>query len=112
MRILALNLHPGTLPALCPPWLPERSPTPRAQVIKGVADGSLAYDFVEVMACPGGCIGGGGQPRSTDKQIIQKRQAAMYDLDERSTLRRSHENPQIQKLYEVRPHSVWACAVG
>jgi iron only hydrogenase large subunit-like protein len=51
------------------------------------------------MACPGGCIGGGGQPRSSDKQILGKRQAAMYDLDERSTLRRSHDNPFIQQLY-------------
>jgi len=70
------------------------------KLIKGLSDGSAKYDFIEVMACPGGCIGGGGQPRSTDKQIIQKRQAAMYTLDERSTLRRSHENPYIQKLYE------------
>lgn len=60
----------------------------------------MKYDFVEVMACPGGCIGGGGQPRSTDKGIIPKRQAAMYDLDERSVIRRSHENPAIQKLYK------------
>jgi hypothetical protein len=43
--------------------------------VKGVEDGSLAYDFIEVMACPGGCIGGGGQPRSTDKTILQQRQA-------------------------------------
>lgn len=53
------------------------------------------------MACPGGCIGGGGQPRSADKQILQKRQAAMYALDERSTIRRSHENPLIQQLYKT-----------
>jgi iron only hydrogenase large subunit-like protein len=51
------------------------------------------------MACPGGCIGGGGQPRSSDKAILGKRQAAMYALDERSTLRRSHDNPFIQQLY-------------
>ncbi|KAI8472703.1 MAG: hydrogenase [Monoraphidium minutum] len=70
------------------------------KIVKGVQDGSMAYDFIEVMACPGGCIGGGGQPRSADKTILQKRQAAMYDLDERSTVRRSHENPAIQKLYE------------
>jgi iron only hydrogenase large subunit-like protein len=51
------------------------------------------------MACPSGCIGGGGQPRSTDKQILPKRQQAMYDIDERLTVRRSHENPFIQELY-------------
>lgn len=40
------------------------------------------------MACPGGCVGGGGQPRSADKQIVAKRQAALYNLDQRSTIRR------------------------
>jgi len=70
------------------------------KLIKGLQDGSAKYDFIEVMACPGGCIGGGGQPRSTDKQILSKRQAAMYDLDERSTIRRSHDNPLIQQLYK------------
>eukprot|EP00878_Enallax_costatus_P003750 GHUV01003966.1.p1 GENE.GHUV01003966.1~~GHUV01003966.1.p1 ORF type:complete len:391 (+),score=137.76 GHUV01003966.1:476-1648(+) len=70
------------------------------KLIKSLAEGKAKYDFVEVMACPGGCIGGGGQPRSTDKQILQKRQQAMYTLDERHTLRRSHENPFIQALYE------------
>lgn len=138
---------------------------------QSLQDGSAKYDFIEVMACPGGCIGGGGQPRSQDKQIlsvsfvcllasarrlshpsqhsssscagclsvysfshvsavhsffwlhtaivcpllmraaifaasaphryVQKRQAAMYDLDERSTIRRSHENPLIQQLYKT-----------
>ena len=43
------------------------------------------------MACPGGCIGGGGQPRSKDKEILRKRQAALYGVDERATLRRSYE---------------------
>jgi iron only hydrogenase large subunit-like protein len=70
------------------------------KLIKSLADGTAKYDFVEVMACPGGCIGGGGQPRSADKQILQKRQQAMYALDERATIRRSHDNPLIQALYE------------
>ncbi|GBF94161.1 iron hydrogenase [Raphidocelis subcapitata] len=70
------------------------------KVIKGVSDGTMQYDFIEVMACPGGCIGGGGQPRSTDKLILSKRQAAMYQLDERTTIRRSHENPAVQELYK------------
>lgn len=70
------------------------------KLIKSLAEGKAKYDFIEVMACPGGCIGGGGQPRSTDKQILQKRQQAMYQLDERMTIRRSHENPFIQALYD------------
>nr|AXU24207.1 iron hydrogenase [Scenedesmus sp. SE-MC3] len=71
------------------------------KLVKSLQDGSAKYDFIEVMACPGGCIGGGGQPRSADKQILAKRQAAMYALDERSTIRRSHENPLIQQLYKT-----------
>ena len=62
--------------------------------------GTAKYDFIEVMACPSGCIGGGGQPRSADKAILQKRQQAMYTIDERSVIRRSHENPAVQMLYK------------
>jgi iron only hydrogenase large subunit-like protein len=58
-----------------------------------------AYHFVEVMTCPGGCIGGGGQPRFTDDSIRLKRIAAIYAEDEGKALRKSHENPDIQKLY-------------
>nr|WNF20818.1 hydrogenase [synthetic construct] len=70
------------------------------KLIGKMVSGEAKYDFVEIMACPAGCVGGGGQPRSTDKQITQKRQAAMYDLDERAVIRRSHENPLIGALYE------------
>ncbi|PRW56960.1 ferredoxin [Chlorella sorokiniana] len=58
------------------------------------------YDFVEVMACPGGCIGGGGQPKSDDPLVLLKRMGAVYSIDERSAIRKSHENPSIQKLYK------------
>jgi NADP-reducing hydrogenase subunit HndD len=54
----------------------------------------------EVMACPGGCIGGGGQPRSPDKDILQKRIQTIYNLDRTLPIRRSHENPTVQALYE------------
>ena len=66
-----------------------------------MAEGSAPkYDFIEVMACPGGCIGGGGQPKTRDPAAVLKRMGAVYALDERSALRKSHENPEIQKLYE------------
>jgi NADP-reducing hydrogenase subunit HndD len=52
------------------------------------------------MACPGGCISGGGQPRSADKQITAKRQGALFAIDERMTLRRPHDNAFIQQLYK------------
>eukprot|EP00195_Chlamydomonas_chlamydogama_P017097 CAMPEP_0202897236 /NCGR_PEP_ID=MMETSP1392-20130828/6048_1 /ASSEMBLY_ACC=CAM_ASM_000868 /TAXON_ID=225041 /ORGANISM="Chlamydomonas chlamydogama, Strain SAG 11-48b" /LENGTH=501 /DNA_ID=CAMNT_0049582823 /DNA_START=206 /DNA_END=1711 /DNA_ORIENTATION=+ len=69
------------------------------KLITNMKAGTAHYDFVEVMACPAGCIGGGGQPRSTDKQILGKRQQAMYAIDERLTIRRPHDNPFIQRLY-------------
>ena len=73
-------------------------------VLDGIRDGSLQYDFVEFMACPGGCINGGGQPiqhanvrNFTD--IKGLRAAALYRQDEGMTYRRSHENPVVQKVY-------------
>ncbi len=63
------------------------------------------YIAIEVMACVGGCLGGGGEPRSMDPQVLQKRMQAIYDIDKNSTRRRSHENPDIQTLYETQLHS-------
>ena len=70
------------------------------KLITEMKAGTAEYDFIEVMACPSGCIGGGGQPRSTDKQVLHKRQQAIYTLDVRNTLRRSHKNPMVQGLYQ------------
>lgn len=71
--------------------------------VKGLLDkikiGESHYDFVEIMACYGGCIGGGGQPKSTDPKILEKRAKAIYTVDESKTLRKSHENPAIKELY-------------
>ena len=66
------------------------------QVKKGVSP----YDFIEIMACPGGCIGGGGQPIGTTNAIRKKRMAALYEIDRNLPLRKSHENPDIQTLYK------------
>lgn len=52
------------------------------------------------MACPGGCIGGGGQPYGTTNEIRRKRIAALYEIDKGLTLRKSHENPDIIALYK------------
>ena len=71
------------------------------KLLSAVKDGTAPpYDFVECMACPAGCIGGGGQPRPADKGAIAARQAALYSLDERAVVRRSHENPAVRFLYE------------
>jgi iron only hydrogenase large subunit-like protein len=58
------------------------------------------YHFIEMMACPGGCIGGGGQPIPTNDEINQKRLDSIYVIDREKELRKSHENPYVQKLYE------------
>ena len=58
------------------------------------------FHFVEIMTCPGGCIGGGGQPRFTDDTVRLKRIEAIYKEDEGKELRKSHANPNIIKLYE------------
>ncbi|HOK14773.1 MAG TPA: [Fe-Fe] hydrogenase large subunit C-terminal domain-containing protein, partial [Candidatus Kapabacteria bacterium] len=69
------------------------------KLFKSIENGE-EYHFVEVMTCPGGCIGGGGQPRFTDDSVRQKRLAAIYAEDEGKELRKSHENPDIKRLYE------------
>ncbi len=56
--------------------------------------------FIEIMTCPGGCIGGGGQPRNTDPNTVMKRMQALYAIDGGETLRVSHKNPSILRLYE------------
>lgn len=70
------------------------------QVIRAIKSGERQYHFVEVMTCPGGCIGGGGQPRFTTNEIREARIAAIYREDEGKSLRKSHENPELAKLYE------------
>ncbi len=68
-------------------------------LLEKIKSGEVHYDFVEIMACYGGCIGGGGQPKSTDPNILEKRAKAIYSIDESKTLRKSHENPAIKQLY-------------
>jgi NADP-reducing hydrogenase subunit HndD len=69
------------------------------RVISAVKSGEKQYHFVEVMTCPGGCIGGGGQPRYTNNEVRQARIGAIYSEDESKKMRKSHENPDILKLY-------------
>jgi iron only hydrogenase large subunit-like protein len=70
------------------------------RLLSAIQSGQKQYHFVEVMTCPGGCIGGGGQPRFTDNQIREARIAAIYKEDEGKRLRKSHLNPQVKQLYE------------
>ncbi|HPS37681.1 MAG TPA: iron hydrogenase small subunit, partial [Candidatus Omnitrophota bacterium] len=58
------------------------------------------YHFIEIMTCPGGCIGGGGQPRYTDDSVRMARINAIYKEDAGKKMRKSHNNPQIKALYD------------
>ena len=98
--MVAYALMKGARLGMLPPEYGEKG----SRVLDGIRDGSLQYDFVEFMACPGGCINGGGQPiqhanvrNFTDIKAL--RAAALYKQDEGMTYRRSHENPVVQKVY-------------
>lgn len=58
------------------------------------------YHFIEIMCCPGGCIGGGGQPIPTNREVREKRMAGIYNADQGMVIRKSHENPAVQALYK------------
>ncbi len=68
-------------------------------LMEAVKSGEAEYDFVEVMACPGGCSGGGGQPIRDGQELADTRGQVLWNLDRKSDLRYSHENPDVQALY-------------
>ena len=69
------------------------------KLVEAIKRGEVDYDFVEVMACPGGCAGGGGQPIADGCELAEVRGKGLYNLDSNATLRFSHENPAVQQLY-------------
>ncbi len=78
------------------------------RVMADVREGLSPYHFVEIMACPGGCIGGGGQPVPTSLEIRRNRTNAIYEEDEHMILRKSHDNPDVIAIYKEflgRPNS-------
>ena len=70
------------------------------KLIRAIQKGEVHYDFVEIMACPSGCAGGGGQPIEEGKELGGERGKILYELDKDAPLRFSHENPSVQKLYK------------
>ena len=68
-------------------------------LMEALEKGRVSYDFVEVMACPGGCAGGGGQPIHEGAELASERGSRLWQLDAASNIRFSHENPDIQALY-------------
>ncbi len=71
------------------------------KILENIEKGTSKYDVIEIMACPGGCVNGGGQPYSHERvETIQARTQAIYQIDDAKVIRKSHENPSIIKLYE------------
>ena len=71
------------------------------KILEKIRSGEEKLDAIEVMACPGGCVGGGGQPyHKGDLEILKKRAEGLYSIDKKKTYRKSYENPSIKKLYE------------
>lgn len=75
------------------------------EILEEIKSGKADYQFVEIMACPGGCVMGGGQPIKSSKirsevDVRKLRADALYTIDEKSTIRKSHENPVIKKIYQ------------
>ncbi|WP_425060572.1 NADP-reducing hydrogenase subunit HndD [Sporomusa carbonis] len=70
------------------------------QILDKIKAGECDYQFVEIMCCPGGCIGGGGQPHGTTKAVREERMAGIYQADRELPIRQSHKNPAVTALYE------------
>lgn len=71
------------------------------ELLNRIRDGEKQFHLIEIMACPGGCIDGGGQPyHSGHGSVLQKRMQAIYNIDENKSVRQAHLNPEVQKLYD------------
>jgi len=70
------------------------------QLMEKVKTGEASYHFIEIMGCPGGCLGGGGQPIPTSPEIRKRRAEAIYSEDSEMPIRKSHENPEIAEIYK------------
>lgn len=70
------------------------------KLLDKIVSGEADYHFIEIMACPGGCLGGGGQPIPTTLEIRKKRAEAIYKADRGLPIRKSHENPAIKQIYK------------
>jgi iron-only hydrogenase group A len=99
-----------TITGTVPEWSFLEGVTAKVAVAHGLGNASKLiervqanpgeYHFIEIMTCPGGCIGGGGQPRLTTDAVRQARIEAIYREDEGKELRKSHDNPEVKQLYE------------
>ena len=69
-------------------------------LLEKIKEGKADYHFIEIMACPGGCIGGGGNPPKTWK-IMEERKKAIYEAEKNLPIRLSHKNPAVKRVYET-----------
>jgi len=69
------------------------------KLLQDIRDGKTNVQFIEVMACPGGCVGGGGQPIKMSEEAIRARMRSLYSIDAQEEIKVSHKNPDVQKLY-------------
>ena len=69
------------------------------RILQEIKKDPSAYDYIEFMACPGGCIGGGGQPLTTTEAIIKKRIEGLYSIDDKKAVRHAHKNPVVQEYF-------------
>ncbi len=76
------------------------TPANAEKIIREIKRDPSAYDYIEVMACPGGCIGGGGQPIPTTLNIVKKRTEALYKADKKNKLRQAHLNPVVRDFFD------------
>jgi len=76
------------------------TPANVAPIMDEIKKNPKAYHYIEVMACPGGCIGGGGQPIPSTERIVAKRIAGLYKIDDKMKLRRAHRNPIVRDYFE------------
>ncbi len=71
-----------------------------APIIDEIKKNPKAYDYIEVMACPGGCIGGGGQPLRTNMKKIEERKKSLYSIDSKMKIRKAHQNPVVREFFD------------
>jgi len=69
------------------------------KLLDEIRNGRDDIHFIEIMACPGGCVGGGGQPIKMDEEAIRVRAKSLYNIDDKESIKVSHKNPDVQKLY-------------
>ncbi len=78
------------------------------KILEDIKSGKREYDFIEIMACPDGCVGGGGQPIPLLESDIRARIKHVYEIDKNETLNAAHKNSSVRKMYEELARAPWS----